>query len=718
MAVVWTAGHLRILKNRIFTFEVMDMMELLAPAGSMEALRAAVQNGADAVYLGVGPFNARQGARNFTPDGLREAVAYAHVRGVAVHLTLNTLISDRECGAAAELIREAARAGVDAFIVQDLGVLALCRQIAPGVSVHASTQMSIHSLEGVRQAAELGVSRVVLSRELPKEEIARICRNSPVEIEVFAHGALCMCYSGQCYMSGVIGRRSGNRGQCAQPCRLPYGYGRFDNKHPLSLKDNCLVEYLKELEAMGVASVKLEGRMKRPEYVATVTRVYREAMDTGRVTEKQKADLTAAFNRQGFTDGYYHGKTGRAMFGVREEERQDKELLSAARATYENGENPLVPVRFYMMVNRNAAMLAVQDSDGNVFKTTGPRPEAARSRELTAEELRQRLSKTGGTAYYCQKVSAVTEPGLSLSAAAINAMRREVLEGLTLLRSRREEPRLGKFTKPLHHKGQEEAPGLTVQITSTEQMTPKLLSMKPLFLYVPLHLLVRDRELYSAAARKVRLAAVLPRIIHDSEQKKVMENLDEAYDMGVRHVLAGNLGHISLARSRGFGVCGDFGLNIYNSRSMNTLRSLGLAGGTVSFEMTLPQIRDISKAVPTEAIVYGRLPLMVTENCLIRNRTGQCGCGSGVSVKLLDRMGEEFPVIKDGDNCRSVVLNGKKLYWLDKQKQWRDLGLYALRLLFTTENSREVDSVLRSWQEEAPFDPGGATRGLYLRGVD
>ena len=240
-------------------------MELLAPAGSMEALRAAVCNGADAVYLGADTFNARMNARNFSAADLQEAVVYCHVRGVKVHLTLNTLVLDREMPRAAELIRMAASCGVDAFIVQDLGMVSLCRQLAPDVPIHASTQMSIHSLEGVLEAAALGCSRVVLARELPAEEIAHICKKSPVEIEVFVHGALCMCYSGQCYLSSVIGRRSGNRGQCAQPCRLPYGYGRFEStRYPPSLKDNCLAGELDELRRMGVASIKIEGRMKRP----------------------------------------------------------------------------------------------------------------------------------------------------------------------------------------------------------------------------------------------------------------------------------------------------------------------------------------------------------------------------------------------------------------------------------------------------------------------
>ena len=256
------------------------MLELLSPAGSLDALHAAVCNGADAVYLGAEGFNARAGARNFTLDELPEAVRYCHVRGVRVYLTLNTLVTDRELPKVAEHITAAARAGVDALIVQDLGVAALSRQIAPQLALHASTQLTVHSLEGVRELAALGFSCVVLSRELPREEIAYICRNSPVRIEVFVHGALCMCYSGQCYMSAVIGRRSGNRGQCAQPCRLPYGYGRFEStRYPLSLKDNCLVGELDELRRMGVASLKIEGRMKRPEYVAIVTRAYRTVLN-------------------------------------------------------------------------------------------------------------------------------------------------------------------------------------------------------------------------------------------------------------------------------------------------------------------------------------------------------------------------------------------------------------------------------------------------------
>lgn len=694
------------------------MMELLSPAGSMEALRAAVQNGADAVYLGYGDFNARRNAKNFSVEELQDAVSYCHVRGVQVHLTLNILISDREMRQAAEVIRVAAGLGVDALIVQDLGVVNLCRQVAPGVPIHASTQMSIHSLEGVLQAAELGVSRVVLARELPREEIAFICRNSPVEIEIFAHGALCMCYSGQCYLSSVIGRRSGNRGQCAQPCRLPYGYGRFEEtRYPLSLKDSCLLEYLHELKAMGVRSLKIEGRMKRPEYVAVVTRIYRAVLDGKAVTQEDLRQLEAVFSRQGFTQGYYLNETGPDMFGIHQETEEDRELLAAARATYERGETPRVPVRFYAMIRAGQeSQLAVEDEQGHVCKTKGPVPEASHTRELTALELEERLKKTGGTPYYCTGVRAVIDPGLMLPAASVNAMRREALDRLTALRGRVDLPRPGAYSRIAPYDGIPGEARLTVAVRTVDQITPKLLRMAPAVLYVPLSELAAHPELPGRVGVDTELTAILPRVILDRERNKIAALLERVRAMGVCHVLAGNLGQIRLAKQKGFAVRGDFGLNIFNSRAMHYLREQKLESQLVSFEMTLPQLRDLSKAVPVEVLVYGRLPLMLMENCVIKNRTGACSCDS--PTKLIDRMGEEFPLLRDPGTCRNVLYNGKKLYILDKLSSLRGMGLWAYRLSFTTENPSEVDAILDQYQGQAAFDPGTCTRGLYVRGVE
>ena len=694
------------------------MLELLSPAGSMDALRAAVQNGADAVYLGLNVFNARRGAKNFTLEELREAVPYCHVRGVQVHLALNILVTDRELTEAAEVIRAAARIGVDAFIVQDLGLVELCRSIAPAIPVHASTQMSIHSLEGVLEAARLGVSRVVLARELPREEIAFICRNSPVEIEVFAHGALCMCYSGQCYLSSVIGRRSGNRGQCAQPCRMPYGFGRFEEtRYPLSLKDSCLVERLHELRSMGVRSIKLEGRMKRPEYVAVVTRIYRAVLDGRPVTDQDLQELETIFSRQGFTQGYYLGRIGPEMFGTHQDVPEDRDLMAAARATYERGENPRVPVTFYAIIRSGEeSQLAVEDPQGNVVRTRGPMPEAALNRPLTEDELRQRLSKTGGTPYYAAQVKAALEPGLMLPAAALNAMRREVLDQLTALRGRTEPPSPGTYAPLEPHPGRAEKPVLTVSVRTAAQITKTLLAAQPAVLYVPLTELLEHPELPGQLPPETALAAILPRVIPDRERSQWAVALERVRAMGVRQVLTGNLGQVRLAQQKGLEVRGDFGLNAFNSRTLDYLQRLGLRSQLLSFELMLSQIRDLQKPLDTELLVYGRLPLMLTENCIIKSRTGTCSCDT--PTRLIDRMGEEFPILKDPGTCRSVLYNGKRLYLLDKLTTVEKIGLWAFRMSFTTENPAEVDAALAQYLGAGDFDPGTCTRGLYVRGVE
>ena len=693
------------------------MLELLSPAGSMEALRAAVQNGANAVYLGIGTFNARQGAKNFTLETLGEALKYCHVRGVDVHLTLNTLVTDREFKSVSELIRKTAEAGVDAFIVQDLGVAQLCRQIAPEVPVHGSTQMTVHSLPGVQLCAALGMKRVVLSRELSREEIRYICAASPIEIEVFGHGALCMCYSGQCYLSSMIGGRSGNRGRCAQPCRQSYGYGRWESKYPLSLKDNCLVHYVRELQDMGVASLKLEGRMKRPEYVATVTGVYRKAIDEGQVTEQMMDDLYTAFNRQGFTNGYYTGRVDQKMFGTRTETRDDPQWLQQARQSYESGETSLVDIQFRCAITVDGCTLTVTDPEGRSCTVTGPKPELAHSVPLSGQVLSQWLSKTGGTPYRCTEIRTHIDPGLTVPASTINAMRRELLNRLTALRGRLEQRTVRTPKDVPNYKGNTKLPGLTIQVTTREQLTPTLVNTETAMLYVPIHLLTEDPSLCQALGKRGRVAAVLPRVVHDGELPRLREQMEQVKRFGIKDALVGNYGLVIPVREAGLRLHGDFGLNVFNSAAINNLQRMDFASACLSFELTLPQIRDLSKAVPMELMIYGRLPLMLTENCLIRNRTGACAC-TGSPTKLVDRRGQEFPIVRDPGTCRSVLLNGKKLYLLDKPKALQSLGLWAVRLQFTTENPGEVSRVIADYQMAAPFDPAGCTRGLYQRGVE
>ena len=703
--------------------------ELLAPAGSPEALRAAVQNGADAVYLGWGAFNARRGAKNFSDEEFAAALAYCHERGVRVFLTLNTLVTDRELPQALETAVQAGRLGVDAVLVQDWGLFGLLRRTLPDLPLHASTQMSLFTSGGAREIAADGCERVVIARECSAEDTRTICENCPVEVEVFAHGALCMCYSGQCEMSALIGGRSGNRGRCAQPCRLPYGVNAPAKKaYPLSLKDSCLAGRLEEMGAMGVSCVKLEGRMKRPEYVAVITRIYARLLEEGRgPTADERAELEQAFSRSGFTDWYWQGKHGAAMFGTRPENAPDpKDLFEEARRAYERDSLRTVPVDLSCSVSAGVpCTLTVSDRDGHIVTVTGPVPEAARTRALDGLELEARLRKTGGTAYRCDTVVTLVDEGLSLSASAVNALRRDALAALTAARTappkRRELP-----VPPLPEADcTAEAPRLTISVTRLEQLSPALLELGcPARVYIPLEEVSR---LESLPGEGPEWCAVLPRVWRDRDEPALRTLLERARALGFTGVLIGNLGHLPLVRGLNFHLYGDYGLNVFNSRSLAYLKDKELESACVSFELRFAQIRDLKKVLRAEAIVYGRLPLMITENCLVQNETGcrlnrqgpcvpedgPCRCGQ--PNVLVDRTGAAFPLLPAYGH-RTEIQNSKPLYLADRPEH-RRLGLAYARLRFTTETAEECVSVVQNYLDAAPA-AGDFTRGLYERGVE
>lgn len=687
-------------------------MELLSPAGSYEALLAAVQNGADAVYMGLGGFNARRSARNFTDEDFARAVDYCHERGVKVYLTLNTLLTDRELPEAAEVLKKASAWGVDAVLVQDWGLWQLARLVAPDQPLHASTQMSLHTLSGARLAAELGMERVVLARELPKRDVETICRGCGAEVEVFGHGALCMCYSGQCAMSAMIGGRSGNRGTCAQPCRLPYTVGEKTG-YLLSLKDNNLSPYLRQMEEMGVSCVKLEGRMKRPEYVAAVTGIYRRLLDEKRPpSPTEQAQLERAFSRSGFTDGYWTGRRGAKMFGMRPESaRWPEDWFAQVRKTYENGtENRPVAVDFTCRVAAGEeAQLTAALPDGRSVTVTGPVPEAARSRSLTEEELRTRLQKTGGTVFACRKTDISLEDGLMLSAGSINALRRDALAALRALLV--EKPRRRVFDTPALPEAPAAysgAPKLTASVTYARQLTAEL-ARGVEYLYLPLSLL--DEIDLGEYAGYTKLCAVLPRIFRTEDEEKFREILREHPQLTAAAV--SNLGHLPIVNGLGLEVRGDLGLNVFNSRALLLLQELGLGSVTVSAELRHQQVRDLRKYIPCEAVVYGRLPLMVTENCPLRC-SGQCSGGSGGT--LTDRTGAQFPVLC-GHGYRPEIQNSKPLYLADKP-EWKKCGLRWARLRLTTETAAEALDILRRYQGADCPPPEDFTRGLFYRGVE
>ncbi len=694
-------------------------MELLAPAGSPEALRAAVCGGADAVYLGFGQFNARRGARNFTSEEFAKAVSYCHLRGVKVYLALNTLCSDREMAAAAECAAEASRLGADAALVQDMGIVRVLRQVAPDLPVHASTQMTIHNLDGVRAAADLGMKRVVLGRELSKQDIAYICERSPIEIEVFVHGALCMCWSGQCFLSSVIGGRSGNRGMCAQPCRLPYGWGdELPENYPLSLKDLSLAGHLRELREMGVACAKIEGRMKRPEYVYIVTRTYASALMDGREpSPAEMRRLEQAFSRQGFTDGYFTGQKGPDMFGVRQDASEPKELFAAVRSAIDRGEGPRVPVKFYAMVRiGQPVQVGVEDPEGRQATAAGDLPELARNRPVTRQSVEAQLSKTGGTPYRAERTFALVEDGLSVPLSAVNALRRQALEDLSRQRTALPERRHGQYSMGARYENFRGDPAIQVSLRRAEQITFELLKRRPDLILLPAEeIAAHTDEVRAIRDREVPVAAVLPRICLDRETDELRRQLEKCRKAGVTDAFLGNLGLAAPARELGFSLRGDFGLHVFNSQAIKEYKRLGFQTLTASFELKLAQIRDLAKAIPVELIAYGRLPLMITENCAIRNQSGKCVCGN---VNLLtDRKGVRFPVER-APGCRNEILNANKLFLADREADYRRAGVSAIRLLFTTENGVECAQVLDRYRGRGNYTPNGYTRGLYYRDVE
>ncbi len=695
------------------------MLELLSPAGSPEAVIAAVQNGADAVYMGLGIFNARRGAKNFSDEEFERAVRYCRIRGCKVYVTMNTLVGDRETEQAAALARRVSELGADAILVQDLGLLSVLKRTVPDIPLHASTQMSIHNLAGVEAAAEMGLTRAVLARELSFEQIKFITKHAPIETEIFVHGALCFCHSGQCYMSSLIGRRSGNRGMCAQPCRMEYSLGgRLEDSHPLSLKDNCLIDRLREIEDAGVACVKIEGRMKRPEYTGIVTGIYSRIIKERREpTAEEMQTLTDAFSRQGFTQGYFNGDKA-DMFGVRAEtDKTGEKLFSDARREYMGREERRVPIKLYAVVNAGEAVkAAAMDDRGNKVVAFGAEPQKAIRQAISAETLSDRLGKTGGTPYYCEDTQSRVQSGLYLSASEINELRRKLV---TALNERRAAPPARRsLPMPAMPTGQNAVtdPVMIYQVRLADQLTEELADTRPDYIYIPVKVMHDNFDLVRVFKERGAVpVAVLPRVVTDDEAAELFTMLRTLFDMGINEALVGNLGHIKLARKAGMKLRADFGMNVFNSYSMDMIRMMGFLSATASFEMRLAQVRDLIKCVPTELIAYGRLPLMVSDQCVISHSLGSCSCQT--PAQLSDRMGSSFPVMREPDH-RNVIFNSRKLFMADKNDELCGIGLWGIRLMFTTEGARECVQVAKRYKGEGDYQPNDLTRGLYYRGVD
>lgn len=679
----------------------------------MDSICAAVRSGADAVYVGAKDFSARASAKNFSIEELFDVVTYCHRSGVKVYLALNTLIFDDEIDYALELVKKAAQCDIDAVITQDIGLATAIKKIVPQLKLHASTQMSVHTLAGAKALKELGFSRVVLAREMSKSEIKYIADNCDIELEVFVHGALCMCVSGQCYMSAVLGTRSANRGMCAQPCRLPFS-SDSSNTHALSLKDNSMVEYIRELEALGVTSAKIEGRMKRPEYVATATKACVQMRDYGFVDNDTRQRLQAVFSRTGFTDGYYTSKRGHDMFGYRQKQdvvSASEKLLREIRTTYKD-ELQRVGIDFEIEVCEGENVkLCVKDGENIVCVVSDFTAQSAQNLPLDEEKLSSYLCKTGDTPYRVDNIKCKIKGKPFLPAKSINSLRREALEQLSLKREiwHNYEVFDISFDELVDDVcGDRQIKGQRSVVSDLE--IPKSFTQMDLVFAPLFDCAENEGKVRVLMQNGIKLAVEIPRGMFSREQQ-IIQALQKVRDMGISHALCHNIGAVYLCKEYGFDIHLSFAMNIANSLSLKWAENYGVEDVELSFELDKNRVSLLKGEIKRGVFSYGYLPLMMTRNCPVHSGEKNCATCKK-NAKLQDRKNEEFVLRCDG--CVTEILNCVPLILPSEIYKSKNLDFTVFH--FSVENSVEnKEKILKKLSENRSFER--FTYGLYLRGV-
>ncbi len=651
--------------------------ELLAPAGSMEALVAAIAGGADAVYFGTSAFNARMNAKNFDRDEIKRAIEKCRNFGVRSNITFNTLVYDREFSPALEEVEFLYKSGADALIIADLGLAAEIKKYFPNIELHASTQMSIHNIMGAELLSELGYTRAVVARELDRDSLFEICQKSPIETEIFIHGALCVSHSGQCLFSSLVGSRSGNRGECAQPCRLPY-----NGSYPLSLKDNCLAGCFEEVLKLGAASLKIEGRMKSPAYVYGVTSIYRRLIDEGRnAAKKEIEELAALFSRSGFTDGYFKKKIDTSMNGIRTE--ADKAQSTEEKSFDIRQRSRMVDMKaVFKQEEPSKLTLSLGKTSVTVL---GETPEKAINAPISLDNVRKNLLKLGSTDFVCDKCEIELDDGIILPVSKINELRRNAVSALE--KALVPERRVLTFKRENNSAEAEYSAKRSARFLKREQI-PENASDYFDIIYLPLEEYRSDRA----------NGVIIPPVIFEYELEKVRKMLEKAKEDGARHALITNPGQIRFAQSMGFECHGDFRLNVTNKHSVKELLRLGLADIIPSPELTLVRVSELGARASSNAIVYGRIPMMLLEKCVIKQLSGCESCEKNKGM-LTDRMGEKFPVYRTCDH-RNTVYNSRVTYMADKKEALLSAGIVGGHYIFTDENKEKVSAVIKAYKNE------------------
>ena len=689
-------------KNRFFSenFLIFDMKpELLSPAGSPAALEAAVCAGADAVYFGAQSFNARKNASNFTDEELQKAVELCRLYGVKTNIVLNTQLYGGELSPAISLAEKLLSYGADAFIVADIGLAKELTCLFPGISLHASTQCSGQNALSAEALASIGFQRMVAPRELPLRDIQTLCKNSPIETEIFIHGALCVSHSGQCLMSSMIGGRSGNRGECAQPCRLPY---QTKDPYALSLKDLCLAAYVPALMDAGVASFKIEGRMKTPDYVFGVISAYRKLIDEHRgATPEEIKELAALFSRSGFTDGYYRENVSKNMLGIRTD--ADKRSTAAAETKKQTKfEFPKMPLSLSatFKAGEPAVLLGTVQRKGESFsaKVSGDVCELAQKTPTSEERIAENLGKLGSTPFYAEDIR-VSADSVNLPISSVNALRRSLCEELNrkLIGTVPSYPRFdGKIPR---RTGSVFAKEKSAYFSFCASLTPKALAYFDR-IFLPL-------TEYCEHAQQLKVhknvGIAFPPVAFDHELPMVRALAEKAYANGARMALIPGFWQSEMADSLGFEKHGDLRLNLYNSESASVYEEKNFASLIVSPEVGASVAGGLACALPKGYVAYGRLPLMTLEKCVIRDSFSSkddrafCRyCETRRVSKLTDRTGADFPIIREFQH-RNVLYNSVPTYMADKPLA----GLFA-HAIFTDETKTAVDGIIERMEKRLP----------------
>lgn len=693
----------------------MKMPELLAPAGSFEALEAAIEAGADAVYFGAGDFNARMRAKNFTGDEIERALELCNRYGVHAYITLNTRLRDGELADALILARRLHDAGADAFITADAGLCRLIKEKIPGARLHASTQLSGHSASDAQAFYEMGFSRMVCPREMSGAEIKALVERSPIEIEMFIHGAHCVSFSGQCMMSFVLGGRSANRGRCAQPCRLPFDMPLTKNQYPLSLKDMCLAGNITDIIRLGVSSLKIEGRQKSADYVYGVTRIYRRLLDEKRnAADGEIKELSRLFSRDGFTKGYFENRYG-SMLGVRGDTASEieknftgltRKIPLSAALTLKTGS----PASLVITDGRRKAEVF---SDAPVTKAENERL------AMTEDAARKNMSRLGGTPFVLENFVFDADKDAFITLSVVNALRRAAVDSLVAPK-RLPSPEASEEAEKAKKKVQKnKAPEklLTAEFSTVSQIPPSAYDFFDR-IYVP----VWEFEKITDDTVRQKIFPVLPPLTYDSEEGEIAEKLQKLCG---KEILVHGFGQALLARKSGLIPHGSMRFNILNSAASDVIGEY-VESVCISPEVPTGLLKDIN--IPSSVIVYGKIPLMHTQRCMLSDGGKGCPFGGGGGRKerdalkapsekggircdgrlclgkMKDRTGSAFPVIGQPD-CTNVIFNSVPIYMADRKDFLSSLSADRLHFMFADETRDACEKVITAYREGlAPED--------------